>query len=277
MNSDLITRADALRSILVASHPRSGTHLVLDLLRHQFRSCHNWRLWALPLDYLYLNLERLSADERCFDELLAQKIINRPRRALMKTHFSADWNSGWTSSEAKAPTGHWRQFAESAHLIYVIRHPLDVMASYKQFLSTIDPEIAKLNFWSFLTSLHWDQNTDRLDWWFQHVQGWLEVHNVQFFRYEDIIEDPNKFLTCVSHAINEVPQWCSPLLPTKVTSIAKTRLDRLLSLSPSSTAIIANRNRFQAHDWRHELSIAEKAELTDRIGPLLERFNYSLK
>jgi hypothetical protein len=249
----------------------------LDLLRRQFISCHNWRFWGLPLDYLYLNLERLNADERCFNDRLARKIINRPRRALMKTHFSADWNSGWTSTETKPPTGLWREFAETAHLIYVIRHPLDVMASYKQFLSEIDPGIAKLDFWSFLTDLHWDQNADRLDWWIQHVNGWLEVRNVHFFRYEDIVKDPGEFLAHVSLAIDEKPIRRMPILPPKVTSIAKTRLDRLLSLSPSSTAIIADRDRFRAFDWRHDLNVAKRDELAARIGPLLKRFSYSIE
>mgnify|MGYP006308750097 FL=1 len=86
MTPSVLTRPGALTPVLVASHPRSGTHLVMDLMRRQFPSLSNWRCFGLPLDRLYLNLERLGATERRIDPGLAARIVNRPRRALMKIH-----------------------------------------------------------------------------------------------------------------------------------------------------------------------------------------------
>jgi hypothetical protein len=154
MNETEIIRPDALRPILVASHPRSGTHLVIDLLRRQFRSLENWRMWGLPLDYLYLNLERLGSEKRRFPENRARRIVNRPRRALMKTHFDADFVTGWAEDESVPPPQPWLDFIAQARVFYVLRHPLDVMASYHQFLSGIDENLAELDFLSFLRSSH---------------------------------------------------------------------------------------------------------------------------
>ena len=49
------------KPVVVASHPRSGTHLTLDLLRKQFPACASYKLPAQPLDRLYFALEALSA------------------------------------------------------------------------------------------------------------------------------------------------------------------------------------------------------------------------
>lgn len=265
------------RAVLVASHPRSGTHLAMDLMRRQFASLRSWRWFGLPLDHLYLNLERLEAESRRFSERKARKIVNRPQRALMKTHFTAGFKSGWAQGEDHPPSQEWRDFAHKAQVIYVIRHPMDVMVSYKQFLSALDPDIARQDFDAFLRSSHWDGSSDRLAWWQAHVRGWSGQAGVEVLRYEDIVKQTAHTVDTIARVLQEAPLGRMPLLPAKVTTRFQTRLSRLFELAPQSTAIIADRRRFPAVDWRASLSGDLRAELEERLQPELARFGYDLK
>lgn len=75
------------KPILVASHPRSGTHLALDLLRKQFPVCASYKLPGQTLDRLYLALEALSAPaNQSISESTALKILSKSSRPLTKTH-----------------------------------------------------------------------------------------------------------------------------------------------------------------------------------------------
>ena len=69
--------------IVVASHPRSGTHLVIDLLRRQFSDVggHKWPLE--PNDYLYVNLERFRGRDRKLSPEKAKTILNRAKRPVI--------------------------------------------------------------------------------------------------------------------------------------------------------------------------------------------------
>ena len=276
MNESKLTRPEALRPILVASHPRSGTHLVMDLLRRQFRSLDNWRIWGLPLDYLYLNLERLGAENRRFPAERARRIVNRPRRALMKTHFDADFVTGWAEDESTPPSKAWLDFVGKANIFYVVRHPLDVMVSYHQFLSGIDKSLAGMDFMSFLRSPNWNECASRLEWWGRHAVGWAARESVTVLRYEDVVGHTDETLALVSDCLREEPVGRDPMLPPKITSIRRSRLDRLLRLSPPCTAIVADRNRFRAHDWRQSVRRSDIAWIEQQIGESLVRFGYSL-
>lgn len=45
------------KPIVIASHRRSGTHLLIDLFRRQFRECRSWKLPGERNDRLYVNLD----------------------------------------------------------------------------------------------------------------------------------------------------------------------------------------------------------------------------
>lgn len=210
---------DSLRPVVVASHPRSGTHLVLDFLRRQFGSFYSWRLWGVPLDHLYLNIERLGAERRRFSDPLARRIVKRPRRALLKTHFLSDFTSSWSREESSPPCMHWRDFIDQAHFIYIVRHPLDVMASCHQFLSGIDPAAAGASLPAFLKSPHWDGSADRVEWWQRHVESWANRDHVTVVKYEDFLKNPRQVIRLFSDVFREVALWRTPELPPKVTSV----------------------------------------------------------
>jgi hypothetical protein len=268
--------AHDLDPVLIASHPRSGTHLVIDTIRRQFPSTRNWRWWGLPLDHLYLNVERLSAHSRRFDDALARRIVERPRRALMKTHYVSDFSESWVGEESAPPPPHWADFVSRAKVLYVTRHPLDTLSSYLQFLSAVDHGVEGMGLRDFLESPHWTGQTDRLGWWCDHVEGWLARPRIFHLRYEDVVRKPAATLDRLAGVLNEPWRNREPALPPKNTSITRTRADRLLRLSPSSTAIIADRRRYPPKPWREALSDTDLNWVEQRCGGLVERLGYSL-
>ena len=51
----------AKQPVIVASHPRSGTHLLMDTLRRQFKACRSWKWPGERLDRLYCSVDELNA------------------------------------------------------------------------------------------------------------------------------------------------------------------------------------------------------------------------
>ncbi|MGR3494744.1 sulfotransferase domain-containing protein [Citreimonas sp.] len=276
MTEPVLSRRNAEKPVLIASHPRSGTHLVIDLLRRQFSGTRNWRWWGLPLDHLYLNLERLESRNRHFPEALARRIVNRPRRAILKTHFQADFAASWVEEESCAPARPWLDLVDGGQTFYIVRHPLDVMASYHQFMAGFDADVARLSFADFLTSPHWSGETDRLGWWRAHVEGWEARPGVKVLRYEDVVKRTDATLSRIEETLGEKRTGRTPLLPPKITSITRTRLDRLTRLSPDSTGIVADREAFPAARWQEVLDQAALDAVATRLSPLLDRFGYGL-
>jgi hypothetical protein len=265
-----------IEAILVASHPRSGTHLVLDTIRRQIPATAGWRLPGLPLDHLYLNLERLGADWRRFEPALAWRILRRVKRPLMKTHFRADFSDSWSAGESVVPAAEFQEVVNAARVIYVVRHPLAVMSSYMQFLSAIHPDVRGMSLDDFIFSPHWTGQTDRLGWWCAHVQGWRARPDTLLLRYEDLVASPRPSVEKIAAHIGETPRLREPYLPPKITSLAQTRLNRLTRLSPPSTAIVGNSARFPLVDWRKTLKPETREAVRARCGALLETFGYEV-
>lgn len=267
MSDPLLTRKYAQRPVLVASHPRSGTHLAMDVMLRQFASCQNWRLYGLPVDHLYLNIERLGAKTRRFSDKHARQIINRPRRALLKTHYCAEFTSSWVQDESNPIEDRWRNLVTGAH----------VMASYHQFLSAIDPSVSGSDLMSFMQTLHWVHSTDRLGWWQMHVHSWSTRPNVRLLRYEDLVKEIFVVIEKMSLMLEEMALNKTPMLPPRVTSVFQTRVDRLLRLSPQSTAIVDDRHQFPAMDWGKILSNLQREEVSMRLESELKIFGYFME
>lgn len=262
------------QGLLVSSHPRSGTHLMIDVLRRQFPSTRSWRLFGRPLDHLYLNLERLVAENRRFDDAMALRIVARPRRPLMKTHFLADFSESWVADESGPMPPEWRDYADRAMHLYVHRDPRDVMASYKQFLSSIVPGVAEMTLGAFMRSPHWSGGEDRLGWWVRHVEGWRAVPGVMMVGYAALVKSPAAIIGDIEHMLGEASADRQPLLPPKVEKITDTRRHRLFSLAPHSTAIIADRQRFPLDDWRTALSPEDHGFIAQRAGGVMRSLGY---
>ncbi len=264
-----------LQPILIASHPRSGTHLVLDLIRRQFKETRGRRLFGKPLDHLYLNLERLTSDNRPFTDAMAQKVLSKCSRPLMKTHYLADFSQTWVEEETGRLAAKWRRIADEAAVVYVHRDPREVMVSYKQFLSSTHPDVAAISLGDFLSRPHWTGTDTMLSWWVRHVEGWLSRPNILMLAYHNVVKRPEETLEAIANHTCLTPLMRKPLLPPKVTSVTRTRLDRLTSLAPASTAIIADRKRFPSVPWSKLADQQAEATLAAMAFETMARLGYS--
>lgn len=269
-SSDIVSKPSG---ILIASHPRSGTHLLIDVLRRQFTETQGWRWWGQPLDYLYFNIERSTSVKRHFDEKRRRTILSRAKIPIMKTHYLADFSETWVEDETAPLPKDVAKAIDRAAVIYVHRDPRDVMVSYKQFVSALRTDAAAMGLTEFMRARHWSGGS-HLDWWEKHVTGWLAKPRVTPIAYRDLINSPEKTVRKLGRAIECEPSLVDPVLPGKVTSITKTRMDRLFSLSPSSTGIIADRSQFPSTPWRHTMTAEDHAWFENRLGGLLDWLGY---
>lgn len=261
-------------AVLVASHPRSGTHLVIDLIRRQFPAMKTRRLYGRPLDHLYLNIERLTASKRRFDNATARAILAKTGRPIVKTHYLPDFSETWAPEETGQLTQEWRALVGTARCIYVHRDPRDVMVSLKQFLSPLDATVAQASLPEFIRMTHWSGRTSMLGWWAEHVSGWLDRPSVLAVPYHRLVSDTDAVVEEIAHHLDEQPVRIEPLLPPKVKTVMRARLDRFFSLAPASTAIIADSKRFPAVSWHEACSAEDEAYLVATAKGLLEQLGY---
>src|SRR3954454_20906472 len=120
------------RPIVVASHPRSGTHLLIDSLRLNFPECRAWKRLGENLHRLYLNLDEL--DRLTPAEAIA--VASRCRRPVLKTHALADFSAA-SLIPGPCPCDPalvaWLR-ANAASFLYVYRDPREVMKSLHAFV-----------------------------------------------------------------------------------------------------------------------------------------------
>ena len=225
--------------ILVASHPRSGTHLVIDLLRRQFPETRVEKELFKPLDSLYLNIERTVSQTRRLSKKDCGIILKAAKNPILKTHFRSDFTESWIKDESYRISSDVRSLISSALIIYVHRHPFDVMESYRSLLASSSREVAALDVIEFALSPHWNGNQDRIGWWAQHVQGWAARDDALVIRYMDLLRSPDLCLDQIEKKLGLKAIRIEPLLPKNERSIWRGRLSRLMAVDPSSTAILS--------------------------------------
>jgi hypothetical protein len=80
-------QASGCRPIIVASHPRSGTHLLIDCLRLNFAECHSWKYPLERINRLYLSWASLCGEAPHLTDRASARTLARVARPLVKTHL----------------------------------------------------------------------------------------------------------------------------------------------------------------------------------------------
>jgi hypothetical protein len=81
------------KPVVIASHPRSGTHLTIDLIRKQFYEYQSWKYPGESTQNLYLDLGRLlPKHKRRIDSSKAVKLLQRSERPIIKTYSLPHFN-----------------------------------------------------------------------------------------------------------------------------------------------------------------------------------------
>jgi hypothetical protein len=207
---------------------RSGTHLMIDLLRRQFAGCGSWKWPGERNDMLYLPLDVVTHPGEGWDETRVLKVLHRSRRPILKTH--------WTLPDLADLRGRQPALAdwiESGGLfLHVVRHPFTVLASQWAWDCSLLPDGDA----AAAPDLAWVETA--IGYWTHHHQQWSHRENTTVFRYEDIVSDPRGTVTRLSVLLGEEPRLRQPLLPEKLRGPWHSRWNRLTGIRPGSTEIL---------------------------------------
>lgn len=259
---------DDVKPVVVASHRRSGTHLMLDLLRRQFSDCRPpFRFGVNPHRYLYFELDRLKTSHRspapvqeCLDVLATM------RRPPIKTHALPGF-AGFSGEVQPICVSLIRQGV----VIYCARDVRAVLASYRSYHS-LDNPLARVQLGEFIR-----QEVDgkpRPKIWADHVIAWLDAcPQATVVRYEDVVQDPDAIVEKLSHVLGVQSENIQPILPPRLRHRSMFWLSRLIGI-PQSTNIIGRNGCVKHVDWRTGYTDADLAFLDEHAGDAMRRLGY---
>lgn len=257
-----------VRPVIVASHRRSGTHLMLDLLRRQFPACcPPFRFGVNPHRYLYFVLDRLRYDHQhhtgveSFDRVVASTPM-----PLLKTHASPDFSGCSADAQARC-----RAALDHGVAIYCVRDVRAVLASLHSFEAVTDPA-ARTAFSEYIYKEIDGKPLPRV--WADHVRSWTEsgtgCHVVKF---EDIVADPDATLEHLSAVLGQDPLGVQPILPPKLRHRQRLWIARVTGI-PQSTNVIGRTRHVSMRDWRTAYSKADFAWLEQHAGDTMRSLGY---
>lgn len=254
--------------VVVASHRRSGTHLMLDLLRRHFDACRPpFRVGVNPHRYLYFVLDRLRPTHRHHVGVEAcLKVMRTTSMPTLKTHSTADFPE-------LAPAD--RAFCADAMLngvvLYCVRDVRAVLASLHAFDGVNDPN-ARVSLSDYIR-----QEVDgkpRPQVWTDHILAWIDhdpAPNIVYF--EDVVANPRAMVEQLAELLGQKPRGIDPVLPPKLRFRQKLWLARLTGV-PDSTNVMGRKLGIKPLNWRTAYSADDIELLEEHCGDLMRRLGY---
>jgi len=256
-----------LRPIIVATHPRSGTHLTIDFIRRHFASTRR-RLRPLETPHnLYVSLDRLNqGHHRPITRAEFLRQVCRSPRTLVKTHSFPGFSD--------VPPEH-RDLIEvlmdRAQVLSIVRDGRRVLCSWQAYEHRRVPA-AREGFSAFIRTPGWGFD-DRPTSWAAHAEAWGTVEGMRRFTFEEIVGDPEAALDALADLLEERPDRRDPLLPPRLGSKRQIRLARLLGRTASTT--LPGPPGPPVKKWPEAFADrADRAFFEERAGRELRAFGY---
>jgi hypothetical protein len=221
--SDPISRLTRLgEPVLVASHFRSGTHLLMDLIRRQFPP---FRPRMKPLESIhasYLSIDRFDrSNHRPLTPDAALDLLAKADRATLKTHALPGFADVRPDAEPFV-----RALVERSDILYAVRDGRDVMCSMhawmRSFRSDTPDDFAAFCFDPL------PSGSTRAREWNDHAIAWLDTPNVRVVRFERIVRATADVLAELADALDATPAGKAPLLPRPIKSVRAAWTARLI-------------------------------------------------
>jgi hypothetical protein len=263
------------RPIVVASHPRSGTHLLIDSLRLNFPACRSWKRRGESLHRLYLHLDELAR----LGPAEAVALASRCERPVLKTHALGDFSAA-SLTPGPCPCDPdvvaWLR-ANAAGFLYVYRDPRDVMKSLHAF-NRESGAAAGVSLGAFIRQR--EHGLTRPALWARHVTGWVADASVHCVAMETLLRRPDVALSGIAERLGLAPDACGKAggaacdwrLPPKPRTLLRMRFARLFARHPASTAI--GPGLTVERPWESLLTREDRQFFRDEIGDLLIKLGY---
>ncbi len=250
------------KPIIIATYPRSGTHLTIDLLRKQFQECKSWKFLGETKNNLYLDIDPIlmspPLSER--DRKLALHCLSRSQRPLVKTHGSIPWlqsYNGWVE-----------ELVNGSDIFYVFRDGRKSLCSLHVFMKNYDPA-ARCSISEFVRQEVNGVSRPRI--WANHVLNWIDRPNVRALKFEDIIKNPRQAITDIGQILGLTPLYVEPILPTSVKSRWQGLLATFTQTQPESTNHTPEEKPAK---WTEEWTYEDRKFFHEQAGDLLIRLGY---
>ena len=240
----------------MVTHPRSGTHLTIDLLRRNLPALATKKRLLEPLDALYVPVD-LALQPGVKGHRKVRQLIERHQFPILKTHWMLP---DYSNVQPRASDIHdW--LATKAKRLYVIRNPRKVIASHYLFQLSFQQPPANLDGWLIHASRSW----------VNHVKRWHGLCDITI-RFEDIISDPAAVVHDVGALVNETPTLASPILPPRLRSKWVGRWRRCFSRRSPSTEIMTPN---QGASFDSLFAQADIREFLKIVGPVCKEWGYA--
>jgi hypothetical protein len=259
------------KPVVVASHPRSGTHLLIDALRLNFPDCRSWKWWGERKDRLYLNLASLSRGELVLTERKAIQILRRSRMPLIKTHTTADMShdvvDGAIGKGPATDLACWLN--QNAVMLYTYRDGRNALCSFYE-MERRRISSANVPFSDFIRQC--PHGISRVREWAQHVRGWMDRADVFCVAMEELLAYPEICLPAIAEKLGLSLDSAGCRLPRRSRNITHGRLQRLLAIRPHSTAIL---NPGGATNWRRFFTPEDREFFERESSEMLIKLGYA--
>jgi Sulfotransferase domain len=262
------------KCIVIATHPRSGTHLTIDFLRKQFQECKRKLRFGETIHNSYLDLDRLIRKD-CLPSISKKKaldILCLPERPIVKTHSLPSLIGVYAKDTELIELVD--RLIQNSDIYYISRDGRDVMCSAHLWMQDFAPE-TRCSLSSFIRQKQ--DGMSRPKFWANHVLSWLEQPNVRLVKSEEILRNPDQALFQFSKELNLQPLYITPLLPGRRRS--GTRVEdywlRLMRQYESS-AIIGRYGNQKPKRWQDVFTDDDHRFFYDEAGEVLNRLGYEI-
>ena len=245
--------------VLISTFGRSGTHLVIDLIRRNFPAFRSWK-WPMERnEHLYAELGLAARGSEPVAR--TRRRLRRAARPLLKTH---EWHA-IRQDPVLCRSAIVRALIARGQVIEVVREPLRAIASWHEL------EVAEARRLGRPVALPIDAFIDlRAADWAEHVRSVLEAPPQLLLRFEDVRSDPAGALARIAAATGATARPCDPLLPETYGSLFAARLARAFGVRPQSTAIVVRGDIRRAcrFDWTPERRARVFRQVRDEMAAL---------
>ena len=256
------------RIVVVASHRRSGTHLMLDSLRSNVRDVHG----------RFMTLERIepSHEKHLPIAEFDRRLRSQRGVVLVKTHALPSAGA-W---QAPGADEYASELLATAPTIYVHRDGRDVLVSLYRFVQSYSAQVAEQSFAGFLRANHTGLDAagiSRPAYWQRHVLAWLDRGPTVTASYEAL---QGEFEASLRSIADRLDLRLRPVLsqvrlePRGRRVPVLHRIQRALGLRPvGSTAIRPRAGRVGG--WREMFDDADLAWFETEASEAMRRLGYS--
>lgn len=270
---ELLRELDRLRvrPIVVASHPRSGTHLCIDTLRLNLLECASWKLPLERADRLYFDIDAFCNRSGALPGRLILKLFRRVPRPIIKTHAFPDLKTVHDHNGLHLSEDIRGWLRANCTFVYTYRDGRDAMCSYYQ-LHQSEPRHDNASLSEFMRQR--SQGMSRVKAWALHVQSWIDDSSVYCVTMRELLNHTPSIFPGMTEKLGL--RWepgRKPILPPKNGYDFLSRMRRRVGIRPQSTAVQSD-PRHPAPKWKTAFSEADREFFLQESGDILVRLGY---